>query len=71
MSALFLVLPIIIEIHVFNVNSVDPGQMLHLIWLYTVCQDPFSGMLGINALGLKYNMTFTIILLLSHDMTEA
>ena len=37
-----------IEIPVFNANSVDPDQTLH--WVYTVCQCPFYGTLGINGL---------------------
>ena len=51
-SGKFLLLPCFIEIPVFYVNSVDPDQTLHLIWVYTVCQCPFNGTLGLN--GLRY-----------------
>ena len=49
----FLLLSCLVEISELNANSVDPDQMPHsarLIWVYTVCQSPFYGTLGINGL---------------------
>ena len=46
---IFIIIVMFIEISVFNASSVDPDQMRqHLIWVCTVCQCPFYGMLGIN-----------------------
>ena len=38
--------PCFIYIPALNANSVDPDQMWHLIWVYTVCQCPIYGTLG-------------------------
>ena len=43
-SGWFLSLSYLTEIPVVNANSVDPDQ----IWIYTVFQCPFYGLIGIN-----------------------
>ena len=47
-SGYFSLLPRFIEIYIFNANGVDPDQTPRsAIWVYTVCQMPFYGALGI------------------------
>ena len=47
--------------YILTANSVDPDQTPHLhlrrlIWIYTVCQYPFYGILGINGLKLPWEV---------------
>ena len=50
-----------IEMSVINANSVDPDQSprsVALIWVYTVCQCPIYGTLGINGLRVHTDKCF-------------
>ena len=53
-SGWILLLPCFIEIPVSIAKNVDPDQTPRLNWVYTVCQCPFYGTLGINGLSFLF-----------------
>ena len=45
---LFLLLSCFVEMPELNANSVEPDHTPRTLWVYTVCQCPFYGKLGLN-----------------------